>query len=200
MATKPVATRPPAQTHTEDRGQPGSRDPSDFLRREAGGPVSAAGDEAAAPRRDTRDQTLMRGFLGRLVPHLIASGLAALVGALVGGWITASVVKQDSMTKMRATSYSAYLAEIVPALIVSSDRKLTDEEKELVGHATGTLMLTASKDVLCWAFALEDEVTSASPDADDEFDGLLTNMRREILGEESGLDPSSEECTWSLPF
>ena len=141
---------------------------------------------------------MMRGFLGRLVPHLIASGLAALVGALVGGWITASVVKQDTMTNMRATSYSAYLAEIVPALIISHDRSLTDEEKELVGHATGTLMLAASKDVLCWAFALQKEVTSASPDADGEFNDLWTSMRREILGEESGLDLSSEECTWSL--
>ena len=134
------------------------------------------------------------------MPHLIASGLAALVGALVGGWITASVVKQDTMTNMRETSYSAYLAAIVPALMVSYDRSLTDEEKELVSHATGTLMLTASEDVLCWAFALENAVTSASPDASDEFNGLWTNMRREILGEESGLDPSSEECPWSFPF
>ena len=196
MATKPVATRAPTQTHSEDRGEPGSRGPCDLLRREAGGPVSAAGDEAAASRRGTRDQATMRGFLGRQVPHLIASGLAALVGALVGGWITASVVKQDTMTKMRATSYSAYLAEIVP--IISSGRSLTDEEQELVGHATGTLMLAASEDVLCWALALEKEVTSASPEADDEFNGLWTSMRREILGEESGLDPSSEECTWSL--
>lgn len=141
----------------------------------------------------------MHSLLKGLVPNLIASGLAAVIGAGVGGYITADVVSRDTTTRMRATSYSAYLAKIVPGLIISHDRELTDKEKEVIGHATGALMLTASEDVLCWAFAFEKEITSASPSAIDEFNTLWFKMRVEVLGEESGVEDTSEECSWS-PF
>lgn len=39
--------------------------------------------------------------------------------------------------------------------MISYDRELTDEEKKVVRHATGALMLAASEDVLCWAFSFE---------------------------------------------
>lgn len=54
----------------------------------------------------------MRGLLKTLVPQLIASGIAALVGAGVGGYITADVVSRETTTRMRAASYSTYLAKI----------------------------------------------------------------------------------------
>ena len=138
-------------------------------------------------------------MLKELVPSLISSGLAALVGALVGGWITFEVVSRDTRIKLVADSYSTYLAEAVPVLIVSHEGRIGDEDRKRIAHAVGVLTLTASEEVLCWAFAFEKEVTSGSPDATAEFTNLWLKMREEVLGKESGVDNSSEECSW-LPF
>lgn len=129
-----------------------------------------------------------------LIPPLISSGLAALVGAAVGGYITAHVVNQDTDRKLVASAYSAYLSEAVRAVMISHDRALTEEERKSIGRATGALLLVGSEDVVCWAISFEREAASSSPDADEEFNNLWTKMREEVLGEDDGVGGLSEEC------
>ena len=139
-------------------------------------------------------------FLRKVVLHLLASGLAALVGAGVGGWITAGVVSQDTQLKLVAGSYATYLVEASRAAIISRKRPLTQEEQETIGRALGVLMLVGSEDVVCWAIAFEKEVISVSPDSGDTGDALtslLFKMREEVLGE-NWLEVPIDECTYSI--
>jgi len=141
-------------------------------------------------------------FLRKVVPHLLASGLAALVGAGVGGWITASVVSQDTQLKLVAGSYAAYLGEASRATtaIISHNRPLTQEEKEIIGRALGALMLVGSEGVMCWAIAFEEKVINNPPDYGDirdVFTSLLFKMREEVLGDNWSKEYSAE-CTHSL--
>ena len=134
-------------------------------------------------------------MLKALVPHLIASGLAALIGAGIGGGITYFVVTEDTRTKLVAGSYDTYLTEAARALIKAQLDTLAKKDRERLYRATAVLILTASEEVLCRAFEFELEIRGANPKATDEFTGLWSAMRAEIMGEDNGVAASSGECT-----
>lgn len=145
-----------------------------------------------------------------LVPHLMASGLAALIGAGVGGWITHDIITEDTRTQFVVDAYSSYLKEASRALFLTMNSESTDgtdltngveltiENKARMGSATGTLMMSASEDVMCWALSFEKAITSANPDGKREYHDLLFSIREEVLGEKIEGSSSGRECTWSL--
>ena len=149
-------------------------------------------------------------MLKRFASHLIASGLAAVVGAVVGGWITHDIITKDTRTQFVVGSYSSYLNEATRAFFRAkngdsidglngiSGAELTNEDKLRIKNATALLVMSASEDVLCWAFSFESEITSVRPDGEDEYNNLLFSIREEVLGETIEGSGSHQECTWSV--
>lgn len=140
----------------------------------------------------------MRNFLRRLAPHLIASGLAALAGAAVGGWITHDIVVRDTRTKLLTSAYSAYLSEAVVALSAAESlppqTKLPMKDRDRLHRATSILAMSASKYVLCRATEFSFSVGLGGPEGRRRFGPLVSAMRKEIMGEKIDEPEPSQHC------
>ena len=116
------------------------------------------------------------------MPHLIASGLAALVGAVVGGWITSKVVTENTRSQLVADAYNAYLPKADRALQLAYENKLTEEDRDHLSRARIILEIRASEEVLCLAYALERDIDVDCSEARNHYDFLMTTIRGEVLG------------------
>lgn len=125
------------------------------------------------------------------MPQLIASGLAALIGAGIGGWITSKVVTEDTRAKLRASAYSSYLTEAARALSIAQDRRLKGEDTNRLHHSSAILELTASRAVWCRAVSF---MASVETDGYQKYSSLVLAMREEIKGEEVAWSSVDEEC------
>lgn len=132
-----------------------------------------------------------------LAPQLIASGLAAAVGAGVGGVITYLVVTQDAQIKLQMSSYGSFLTDASQVLVLANERELNDEDLTPLRRALTILAFSASAEVLCWASVFSESVRSGAGDAPDDYDYLVATMRQEIMGDEMPGMASIGEC--SLP-
>ena len=145
-------------------------------------------------------------MLKAFAPHLIASGLAALVGAAVGGWITRDIITEDTRTQFMVGAYSSYLNEATRAFFLTKNGEsadgidltngveLTNEDKLRIYSATAILTMSASEEVLSCAISFENEITSAKPHGEDEYHNLLFSIREEVLGEKVEESSLREEC------
>lgn len=134
-------------------------------------------------------------MLKTLAPHLIASGLAALVGAGVGGVITYFVVTEDAQTKLKMNSYGVFLTDAAHALALADERELTEEDLDPLYRAITVLAFSASDEVLCRAFVFAKAVGDIDEDAADDYAYLIATMREEIMGEEMPGMVSVGECS-----
>ena len=125
--------------------------------------------------------------------QLIASGLAALVGAGVGGLITYFVITENSRAQLVATAYSFYLPEATRALQLASDGQITQQDRDRLTRATAVLEIHASKTVMCLAYAFDRRIHE-DEGAYKDYSVLVSAIRREVLGEEHGEAVRIDEC------
>ena len=126
--------------------------------------------------------------------QLIASGLAALVGAGVGGLITYFVVTENSRAQLVATAYSFYLPEAARALQLASDGQLTKEDRDRLTRATAVLEIHASQTVMCLAYSFDRRIHEDDEDAYNDYAFLVSTIRREVLGGKHGEIVWVDEC------
>ena len=133
-------------------------------------------------------------MLKALAPHLIASGLAAMVGAGVGGWITKTVVTEDTRARFVMSEYAAYLHEAGHAVTIKSTSDLTSEEVKRLARANAVLRLSASENVRRLSENFFDAVRKPGCWGSTEYEDLLNAMTEEILGERMNPVNLSEAC------
>ncbi len=138
---------------------------------------------------------LVAPMLRALIPPLISSSLAALVGAGVGGWITYSVVTENTRTQLVMSAYDFYLSEAARAYWRAKNGEFTEEDKARLQQAAAGSAIFASKEVLCRVFAFQEKIFSTPQDGEVEYLSLMFAIRAEALGEEIG----DEKCSWSPP-
>lgn len=135
------------------------------------------------------------------VVRLFSSVLSALVGAGVAGWITYHVMTTNTRNQMVMSAYSSYLPEASAALILASEDvdRLTEDARIRLGAATAVLMIYASEEVLCRAFAFERRLTNkGNPGGGTEYLDLVAKIKEELTGKRiEGLE-SSEPCSFSI--
>lgn len=134
-------------------------------------------------------------WLKRLVPSLLPTVVAALLGAGVGGYITQEIVTSDTRTKLLTSAYSSYLTEAAWALSVAQDGGLTEKDIDRLHRSSAILELTASREVWCRAI---DFMSSVESDGYVEYSSLVSAMRKEIRGEEVVRSNVDEECVTFL--
>ena len=133
-------------------------------------------------------------MLKALVPSLMASGLAALVGAGVGGLITYYVVAENTRKELVARAYDSYLPEAALALTLTQKGEITQEDTRRLGKAASVLTIYGSEEVMCRAINFERSIMDGASNSMTKYGELARTMREETMGEEIG-DPL-EECEW----
>ncbi|MDE0210676.1 MAG: hypothetical protein OXJ64_12420 [Boseongicola sp.] len=133
-------------------------------------------------------------MLKALVPSLISSGLAALVGAGVGGLITYYVVVADTRKQLVSNAYDSYLPEAALALTLAQKREITKEDTRRLGKAASVLTIYGSEAVMCRAVNFERSIMEMSSDAQTKYSELAWEMRKETMREELGKAPRA--CVW----
>lgn len=127
--------------------------------------------------------------------------MSALIGAVVGGWITYKVATEDTRTQMVMNAYNLYLPEAFRAWSLAEEEKLTKDAKARLAGATAVLMIYGSEEVICRALAFERKIdaTGSGSDPDGYFE-IVLKMREEVTGEKEvmGLGMAEEECTYSI--
>ncbi len=118
-------------------------------------------------------------MLKQLIPPLIASAL----GALIGGWITYSVVTEDTKTRLRMNAYGSFLSVATDTLSRSEEQQLTEEDLEPFSHALNILTFSASHKVYNKAVDFFVSLT-VQDNPHEQFAALLEAMRAEVMGEE----------------
>ena len=144
-------------------------------------------------------------FLTRLMPQLIASGLAALVGAGVGGWITYFVVTEDLRKELVSGAYASYVREASHALTLAQHGKFGVDDTYRLGRETSVLTIFGSKEVMCRAMNFERSVIELAKKSDSsnhnfsrmKYGELAKTMREEVLGEKFGA--TLENCVPPRP-
>ena len=131
-------------------------------------------------------------LLKRLLPSLATSAIAALIGAVVGGYVTQDIVTKDTQTKLVAASYGAYMTEVARVLSIAQDGDLTRQDETRLESATAVLELTASENVFCRAV---DFLMSVKEDSYPRYVRLVSAMRKELTGEEATSLNLDETCT-----
>ncbi len=127
-----------------------------------------------------------------LVPSLIASGLAALVGAVVGGSITYWTVTENRRANLMLDAYESYLPEAVRALTIAQKEKLAREDILRIGEAGAVLTIYGSEEVQCRAITFERCLMSDLKKAKKKYGELAQTIKAEALGEVREL----EKCVW----
>lgn len=138
-------------------------------------------------------------MLKTFIPSLISSALAALIGAGVGGWITAHVVTQDTQIKLAASSYGDYLSKATRALALVKKNEFTTEDVNRLEEATIVLELAANRPVWCWAVAFSHAMLLTNATTQDRnvdpfgiYNSLVSEMRKDLKGE--GASTLPEAC------
>ena len=129
----------------------------------------------------------------QLVSSLISSGLAALVGAGVGGVITYWIVTEDRSTNRMLDAYQSYLPEAVRALTLAQKDDFSKEDIFRFGAAGSVLTVFGSKDVQCRAINFERCLMSDVQKAKQKYGELARTM-----AEEAGVvfEREIKECVW----
>ena len=125
----------------------------------------------------------------RLMLRLLAPALAALLGAVVGGYITKSITSEDTWTKLVAHSYGEFIAEASWLVsLTTTAEEVSDEQVERVSRAAAALELVASKPVLCRVFWF---VVARQENLYDRYMRVVWAMKQDLRGEDI---PSDENC------
>ena len=131
-------------------------------------------------------------MLKALAPPLIASGLAALVGAVVGGLITYFVVTENTRIQLVMNAYDSYLPEAIRALNLARQGSFTKEDILRFGGAGAVLTIYGSEEVKCRSFQFERCLMSDVEKAKIKYNELAQAITEEALGRE--FSPSLEKC------
>ena len=137
-----------------------------------------------------------RRFVRLLAPSLISSALAAFIGAVVGGWITHSIVTQDTRSALVATAYSAYLPEATRIVPMAIQGTLNPKDALRLEEATSVLIMYASDEVQCRALKFVQKIGKGAVDGQAEYFDLVFAMKEEVLGRKVERPSPPEKCEW----
>ena len=116
--------------------------------------------------------------------------MASALGALIGGWITYSVVTEDTKTRLQMNAYGSFLSVATDTLSLSKEQPLTEEDLEPLSRAFNILSFSASHRVYNKAIDFFGSLAAAQDNPHEQYAALLEAMREDVMGEEMPtLDP-----------
>ena len=150
----------------------------------------------------------MLNMLKTFASHLIASALAAAVGAVVGSLIARDTTLKNTRIQAVMSAYATYLPEADYAVSVAGTADFDEGGEDRFRRTTNVLAVYASDDIRCRALRLQDNIMNQDPRDDLLFGDMLyrsliyweflvmaSAIRNEVRGEVSESSMFGE-CIW----